>query len=46
MAGYYRAEGGLNVTQWPDGMQRYRDLTGTPDDQVYDSAPLPVLKEA
>ena len=46
VAGYYRAEGGLNVTQWPDGMQRYRDLTGTPDDQVYDSAPLPVLKEA
>ncbi len=36
VAGYYRADSGLNVTQWPDGMQRYKDMTSAPDDAAYE----------
>ena len=35
--GYYRAQSGLNVTQWPHGMDEYRTLTTTPDDAAFES---------
>jgi len=32
---YYRSESGLIVTQWPHGMDRYREITSAPDDEAY-----------
>lgn len=37
VSGYYRTDDGLNVTQWPDGMQRYREMTSTPDTGAYET---------
>ena len=35
---YYRSASGRIITQWPHGMDRYRDMTRAPDDDAYDSA--------
>jgi hypothetical protein len=34
---YYRTASGRIVTQWPHGMDRYRDITGRPDDDAYET---------
>ncbi|WP_240334280.1 flavin-containing monooxygenase [Sphingobium estronivorans] len=36
--GYYRAQNGLNVTQWPHGMTRYAQELAKPDFDAYDTA--------
>jgi cation diffusion facilitator CzcD-associated flavoprotein CzcO len=33
---YYRAPSGRIVTQWPHGMDRYREMTSAPDDDAYE----------
>jgi hypothetical protein len=38
VSGYYRTEDGLNVTQWPDGMQYYQDVTSGLDTAAYETA--------
>jgi cation diffusion facilitator CzcD-associated flavoprotein CzcO len=35
---YYRAPSGRIVTQWPHGMDTYRDLTGGADHEAYNAA--------
>ena len=35
---YYRSPSGRIITQWPHGMDRYRDMTSAPDDDAYESA--------
>ena len=32
---YYRAASGRIVTQWPHGMDRYREITAADDDDAY-----------
>lgn len=46
VAGYYRADNGLNVTQWPDGMQHYREVTSVLDPAVYEVIRVTATAEA
>ena len=34
---YYRTASGRIVTQWPHGMDRYREMTSAPDEDAYES---------
>jgi cation diffusion facilitator CzcD-associated flavoprotein CzcO len=34
---YYRTASGRIVTQWPHGMDRYRDMTRAPDEEAYET---------
>jgi cation diffusion facilitator CzcD-associated flavoprotein CzcO len=34
---YYRGASGRIVTQWPHGMDRYRDMTSAPDEDAYEA---------
>ena len=38
---YYRGASGRIVTQWPHGMDRYREMTSEADEDAYESGVAP-----